>query len=144
MIHEFIQVLAVGCTCVCRPMLSRGAEWRFNLLRMKPGNSHTIHLTVLQLQLECGIPITQNQSWDQYLRNGHEIETMPYHKQYCLWAVIGLSGNGTQTFFLCRFLSRSSARRILVTSSFSTTEIPVNSVVSFHVLLRWMELVPKL
>ena len=47
-----------------------------------------------------------------------------YQSGYCLWAVTSLSGNGTHTLFRCLFNSLSSASRILVDSSFSTTEIP--------------------
>lgn len=47
-----------------------------------------------------------------------------YHMRYCLCIVIGRSGNGTQVLFRCLFCSLSSANRILVASSLSTTEIP--------------------
>ncbi len=49
-----------------------------------------------------------------------------YQRGYCLCAVTGLSGNGTQTFFLCLFNSLSSCSLNLVASSFSTTEMPVS------------------
>lgn len=55
-----------------------------------------------------------------------------HHKGYCLCAVTGRSGNGTQTFFFRLFVSLSSARRIRVASSFSTTEIP-RTTVNIHV-----------
>lgn len=47
-----------------------------------------------------------------------------HHSGYCLCTVIGLSGNGTQTFLLCLFSSRSRSCRMRVASSFSTTEMP--------------------
>lgn len=51
-----------------------------------------------------------------------------YHKGYCLCAVTGRSGKCTQTFLLCLFRSLSSISRILVASSFKTTDIPVDKV----------------
>jgi len=38
--------------------------------------------------------------------------------------MIGLSGSGTQIFFLSRLCSRSSASRTRVTSSFNLTDMP--------------------
>ena len=38
--------------------------------------------------------------------------TIYYHNGYCLCAVIGLSGSGTQTGFFSLFCSLSSCRRI--------------------------------
>lgn len=51
-----------------------------------------------------------------------------YHKGYCLCAVTGRSGKCTQTFLFCLFCSLSSISRILVASSFKTTDIPINEV----------------
>ena len=50
------------------------------------------------------------------------IQKSLYHNGYCLCAVTGRSGKGTQTFLFSRFCSLSLASLILVASSFNKTE----------------------
>ena len=53
-----------------------------------------------------------------------------YQSGYCLCAVTGLSGKGTQTGFLAFFAARSCASLNLVLSSFSSTVIPSHMLVA--------------